>query len=281
MRINRYIVDEEHVNVRLDKFMRKYSKEQSLSIIFSLIRKGLVKVNGQKSKENYRLLLNDEILFPDSAKIVIERKIKKNIIDIDLFKKMIVFEDDNVFIINKPNNIAMYKGDKHKFGLSEMAKAYYNNHNVNFANRLDLETEGLVIGCKNLQILRKVNEEIKNKNIIKRYIAKVEQKSLKLNEKFFSDKKIKILEDKVIVSEDGLESITYFKVIELKNSKALLDIDLITGRKHQIRVHLSDMGYPIIGDSKYGKYQKKDRMYLKCYYIKFLNYEIKLDMKFN
>ncbi|CAM3179895.1 pseudouridine synthase [Streptobacillus ratti] len=279
--INRYLVDEEHVNVRLDKFMRKYSKEESLSIIFSLIRKGLVKVNGKKSKENYRLLLNDEIFFPDSAKIVMERKVKKEIINVDLFKKMIVFEDDDVFIVNKPNNMPMHKGDKHKYGLSEMAKVYYNNTNVNFANRLDLETEGLVIGCKNLQILRKVNEEIKNKNIIKRYIAKVEQKNLKLNEEFFSDKKIKILEDKVKVSKDGLEAKTYFKVIEIKDFKALLDIDLITGRKHQIRVHLSDIGYPIIGDSKYGNYQKKDRMYLKCYYIKFLNYEIKLDRKFN
>ncbi|WP_064581331.1 pseudouridine synthase [Streptobacillus moniliformis] len=279
--INKYLVDKDHVNIRLDKFMRKYSKEESLSIIFSLIRKGFVKVNGKKSKENYRLLLNDEIFFPDAAKIVMDKKIEKEIIDIDLFKNMIVFEDEDVFIINKPNNMPMHKGDKHKFGLSEIAKAYYNNPNVNFANRLDLETEGLVIGCKNLQILRKVNEEIRNKKIIKRYIAKVEQKKLQLDEEFFSDKKIKIFEDRVRVSKDGLEAKTYFKVIEVKDFKALLDIELITGRKHQIRVHLSDIGHPIIGDSKYGNYQKKDRMYLKCYYIKFLNYEVKLARKFN
>ncbi|WP_064614513.1 pseudouridine synthase [Streptobacillus moniliformis] len=279
--INKYLVDKDHVNIRLDKFMRKYSKEESLSIIFSLIRKGFVKVNGKKSKENYRLLLNDEIFFPDAAKIVMDKKIEKEIIDIDLFKNMIVFEDEDVFIINKPNNMPMHKGDKHKFGLSEIAKAYYNNPNVNFANRLDLETEGLVIGCKNLQILRKVNEEIMNKKIIKRYIAKVEQKKLQLDEEFFSDKKIKIFEDRVRVSKDGLEAKTYFKVIEVKDFKALLDIELITGRKHQIRVHLSDIGHPIIGDSKYGNYQKKDRMYLKCYYIKFLNYEVKLARKFN
>ncbi|WP_064612195.1 pseudouridine synthase [Streptobacillus moniliformis] len=279
--INKYLVDKDHVNIRLDKFMRKYSKEESLSIIFSLIRKGFVKVNGKKSKENYRLLLNDEIFFPDAAKIVMDKKIEKEIIDIDLFKNMIVFEDEDVFIINKPNNMPMHKGDKHKFGLSETAKAYYNNPNVNFANRLDSETEGLVIGCKNLQILRKVNEEIRNKKIIKRYIAKVEQKKLQLDEEFFSDKKIKIFEDRVRVSKDGLEAKTYFKVIEVKDFKALLDIELITGRKHQIRVHLSDIGHPIIGDSKYGNYQKKDRMYLKCYYIKFLNYEVKLARKFN
>ncbi|WP_064613507.1 pseudouridine synthase [Streptobacillus moniliformis] len=279
--INKYLVDKDHVNIRLDKFIRKYSKEESLSIIFSLIRKGFVKVNGKKSKENYRLLLNDEIFFPDAAKIVMDKKIEKEIIDIDLFKNMIVFEDEDVFIINKPNNMPMHKGDKHKFGLSEIAKAYYNNPNVNFANRLDLETEGLVIGCKNLQILRKVNEEIRNKKIIKRYIAKVEQKKLQLDEEFFSDKKIKIFEDRVRVSKDGLEAKTYFKVIEVKDFKALLDIELITGRKHQIRVHLSDIGHPIIGDSKYGNYQKKDRMYLKCYYIKFLNYEVKLARKFN
>ncbi|WP_231479779.1 pseudouridine synthase [Streptobacillus canis] len=279
--INKYIVDAEHENMRLDKFMRKYSKEESLALIFSLIRKGLVKVNGKKSKENYRLILNDEIYFPENAKIVMENKVKKEIIDVSLFKKMIVFEDEDVFIVDKPNNIPMHKGDKHNFGLSEMAKSYYGNSNVNFANRLDLETEGLVIGCKNLQILRKVNEEIKNKNIIKRYVAKVEQKNLKLNDEFFSNKNIKILEDKVVVFKDGLDAETYFKVIEVSEGKAVLDVNLITGRKHQIRVHLNDLGYPIIGDSKYGKYTKKDRMFLKCYYIKFLDYEIRLDRKFN
>ncbi|NYV27252.1 RluA family pseudouridine synthase [Streptobacillus felis] len=281
MMINKYIVDNEHANMRLDKFIRKYSKEESLSVIFSLIRKGFIKVNGRKSKENYRLILNDEINFPDEAKINMGKKVKDENMKTYLLKNNIVFEDENIFIVNKPNNIPMHKGDKHKYGLSEMAKIYYNSNNVNFANRLDLETEGLVIGCKNLQILRKINDEIKNKNIIKRYIAVVKQKELKLNDEFMSNKFIKVLENKVIVSNEGQFAKTFFKVIDIFDGKALLDIDLITGRKHQIRVHLSDLGYPIIGDRKYGKNNVNSRMYLKCYYIKFLDYEIKIERNFN
>ena len=111
--INNFKVDQEHVNMRLDKFVRKYSKEESLALIFSLIRKGNIKVNGKKSKENYRLLINDEIYFPDNAKIEMGNTKINNNINISKFKDMIVFEDDDIFIINKPNNIPMHKGNNH------------------------------------------------------------------------------------------------------------------------------------------------------------------------
>ena len=277
--INNFKVDQEHVNMRLDKFVRKYSKEESLALIFSLIRKGNIKVNGKKSKENYRLLINDEIYFPDNAKIEMGNIKINNNINISKFKDMIVFEDDDIFIINKPNNIPMHKGNNHEYGISEMAKKYYNNSNVNFANRLDLETAGLVIGTKNLNILRKINQVIKDREILKKYIAMINSNNLKLNEKFIVEKPIEITETGVKISENGLYSKTIFKVINIEKDKALLDVDLKTGRKHQIRVHLSSINKPIIGDNKYGGITS-NRMYLKCYRIKFLNYDIEIDKVF-
>lgn len=277
--ISEYIVDDQHVNMRLDKFVRKYSKEESLALIFSLIRKGNIKVNGKKSKENYRLLLNDKISFPDSAKIFMESKYNDNI-DIKDFSSMIVYEDKDIFIINKANNIAMHKGSKNNYGLSEMAKKYYNNNNINFANRLDLATEGLVIGTKNLNILRSINKEIQEKRVVKKYIAMVRKSNLKLGDKFYCDKPLKVVEDKVVISNDGSYAMSYFEVIDIKDNNALLDINLITGRKHQIRVHLAHLGLSIIGDSKYGRYKKEDRMYLKCYHIEFLEYKISIEKKF-
>lgn len=275
----KYIVDINTENMRLDKFVRKYSEEMSLSILFSLIRKGQIKVNGKKSKENYRLQKGDEIYFPESAKINFENK--KNIkIYNNSLKEMIVFEDEDIFVVNKPIGVAMHKGDGHKYGLSEMAKEYFNSSNVNFSNRLDIKTEGLVIGAKNLKALRLVNEEIREKRVVKKYIAKVKKGNLKLNDEFISDKKLLITNNKVIVSEKGLEALTYFKVYKIDGGMAFIDIDLKTGRKHQIRVHLSDLGYSIVGDDKYGDYSSKDRLYLKCYKIKFLKYDIEIDKYF-
>lgn len=275
----KYIVDINSENMRLDKFVRKYSEETSLSILFSLIRKGQIKVNGKKSKENYRLQKGDEIYLPESAKINFENKKNVKIYNNSL-KEMIVFEDEDIFVVNKPIGVAMHKGDGHKYGLSEMAKEYFNSSNVNFSNRLDIKTEGLVIGAKNLKALRLVNEEIREKRVVKKYIAKVKKGNLKLNDEFLSDKKLLVTNNKVIVSNKGLDSLTYFKVFKIENNMAFIDIDLKTGRKHQIRVHLSDLGYSIIGDDKYGKYNPKDRLYLKCYRIKFLKYDIEIDKYF-
>ena len=275
----KYIVDINTENMRLDKFVRKYSEETSLSILFSLIRKGQIKVNGKKSKENYRLQKGDEIYLPESAKINFENKKNVKIYNNSL-KEMIVFEDEDIFVVNKPIGVAMHKGDGHKYGLSEMAKEYFNSSNVNFSNRLDIKTEGLVIGAKNLKALRLVNEEIREKRVVKKYIAKVKKGNLKLNDEFMSNKKLLVTNNKVIVSNKGLDSLTYFKVYKIENNMAFIDIDLKTGRKHQIRVHLSDLGYSIVGDDKYGDYSSKDRLYLKCYKIKFLKYDIEIDKYF-
>ena len=275
----KYIVDINSENMRLDKFIRKYSEETSLSVLFSLIRKGQIKVNSKKSKENYRLQKGDEIYLPESAKINFESKKNVKIYNNSL-KEMIVFEDENIFVVNKPVGVAMHKGDGHEYGLSEMAKEYCKSQDVNFSNRLDIKTEGLVIGAKNLKFLRLINEEIREKRVVKKYIAKVKKGNLKLNDEFMSNKKLLVTNNKVIVSNKGLDSLTYFKVYKIENNMAFIDIDLKTGRKHQIRVHLSDLGYSIVGDDKYGDYSSKDRLYLKCYKIKFLKYNIEIDKYF-
>ena len=161
-----------------------------------------------------------------------------------------------------------------------MAKDYFKSQYFNFSNRLDIKSEGLVIGANNLKFLRLINEEIREKRVEKKYIAKVKKGNLKLNDEFMSNKKLLVTNNKVIVSNKGLDSLTYFKVYKIENNMAFIDIDLKTGRKHQIRVHLSDLGYSIVGDDKYGDYSSKDRLYLICYNIKFLKYDIEIDKYF-
>ena len=314
MKNKEIIVDSELEGMRLDRYLRKNFKNEPLSKIFGAIRVGDVKINGKKTKENYRLLLNDKIFIKSLSNSDIEKdfeksrteevKIKKS--DLEKYKKMIIFENEDFFIVNKKEKIAMHKGTGHKYGLAEVFKKIFKNKNINFANRLDFETSGLVIGCKNLKFLRYITEKIRNNEINKKYLAIVHnekcnvEKNKKTNMKSFEiENFLTITENKVVVSEkpvskESKKSITKFEEINLnkiKNSNEILallkksgndknislfDIDLITGRKHQIRAQLAYKKLPIVGDKKYGIKDNSDKFFLCCYFIAFDNYKFSI-----
>lgn len=317
MEKNEIIVNSEMEGMRLDRYLRKSFKNEPLSRIFGAIRSGDVKINGKKSKENYRLLLDDKITIKDLSmgnikkNEKIENKIKKLQIsqnDLEKYKKMVIFENEDFFIVNKAEKIPMHKGTGHKYGLSEVFKKIYKSENINFANRIDFETSGLVIGCKTLKFLRYISEKIRKNEVHKKYFAIVHNRKFKKKNEFLENnfeenkKDFKIenylttTENRVIVSENPVsreskKSITYFKYInidKLKNQKkildllgknkdvSLLDIELITGRKHQIRAQLADKGLFIVGDKKYGIKDGSDRFFLCCYFLSFDEYKFSI-----
>ena len=299
MEIFEYVVDSETEGMRIDRYLKKTFKNEPLSKIFQALRKGDVKVGGKKVKENYRLSLNEKISVKylkaettsnenkNNKKSKIEKKI------LDKYKKCVIFENEDFFIVNKEGNIPMHKGTGHKYGLSEIFKEIYNSENINFANRLDYETSGLVIGCKTLKFLRYISEKIRNNEVRKKYIAVVH--GIIEEEEFTIENYLLVEENGVSVTEnetEGKKSITEFRCIGRKKSretnvknignvgKTALDINLVTGRKHQIRAQISNYGYPIVGDRKYGKNDKSDTLYLCCYYVAFDEYEYEIEKKF-
>ena len=317
MEKNEIIVNSEMEGMRLDRYLRKSFKNEPLSRIFSAIRSGDVKINGKKSKENYRLLLNDKVIIKNlsignikkSEKA--ENKIKKLQIsqnELEKYKKMVIFENEDFFIVNKAEKIPMHKGTGHEYGLSEVFKKIYKSENINFANRLDFETSGLVIGCKTLKFLRYISEKIRENKVHKKYFAIVHNREFKNENEFLksdseknkSNFKIEnyltTTENKVIVSKNPIskeskKSITYFKYInieKLKNQReildllkknkyiSLLDIELVTGRKHQIRAQLADKGLFIVGDRKYGIRDRSNRFFLCCYSLSFDEYKFSI-----
>lgn len=317
MEKNEIIVNSEMEGMRLDRYLRKSFKNEPLSRIFGAIRSGDVKINGKKSKENYRLLLDDKITIKNLSignikkNEKIENKIKKLQIsqnDLEKYKKMVIFENEDFFIVNKAEKIPMHKGTGHKYGLSEVFKKIYKSENINFANRIDFETSGLVIGCKTLKFLRYISEKIRENEVHKKYFAIVHNRKFKKKNEFLENnfeenkKDFKIenylttTENRVIVSENPVsreskKSITYFKytnIDKLKNQKkildllgknkdvSLLDIELITGRKHQIRAQLADKGLFIVGDKKYGIKDGSDRFFLCCYFLSFDEYKFSI-----
>ena len=279
-----YIIDEEYESVRIDRFLRKNLKKISLSEIYKLIRKSKIKVNNKKVSQDYRLQIGDIIFvfLPENFKeledenfisLTEERKEK--------IKSMIVYENENLFIINKPLGDVVHRGSGHDISLLEEFRAYYSSNSINFVNRIDKLTSGLVIAAKNIKTAREIAKEVQDGNIVKKYYILVHGT---IEKNSFSIKNfLKKDEEKVIVSnieKEGYKiSITHFQKIKSYNNYTLLEAELETGRTHQLRAQLSHMGNPIVGDTKYGLDDKKDRMYLFSYYLKIGLYDLEIKLE--
>jgi len=275
-----YIIDEEYLEVRIDKFIRKKYPLVQLGEIFKGFRVGKIKINGKKIKENYRLKLGDvvKVYFDDDKKEVISF-INLSSEEKFLLEEGIVFENANLIIFNKKSNMVMHKGSSHLYGLAEMFKSYYQDNHFNFINRIDKDTTGLVIGAKSLEAGRKLSEEMQKRNLIKKYYILVEGKISK--KKFYLESHLKKEETQVKLydkeKEDTKKSLTYFETLKTNDKYSLLIGQLETGRTHQLRVQLSHMGNPIVGDSKYGSGKEKE-MYLFSYFVEIPLYNIKIEM---
>lgn len=248
------IIDKENENVRLDRFLKKRCKNNKLSEIFKAIRQGDIRVNNKKVKQDYRLNLNDEVsvnnLFYEEIK---EKKLNRE------YANLIFFEDDKYLIINKPKGLAMHKGTGTKKGLAEI-------FNINFANRLDKKTSGLVIACKNQVSLRHITNLIREHKVKKIYEAIcLNNNKYKLNEEFELKTEI-----------NGQKAISKYKVIHLTEKNITFRVELITGRKHQIRIQLANLGLAIVGDDKYGTYPKEAKLQLECKKIEFDEYKFEI-----
>ncbi len=274
-----YVIDSSFHEVRLDRFLRKKYENTPLTEIFKGIRTGKIKVNGKKSKENYRLKEGDIVkVLIAGGETVMKSFMKISPQDMSILKNGIVYEDEKVVIFNKEANVVMHKGSGHEYGLSEIFKSYYGTDEFNFVNRIDKATSGLVIGAKSLAVTRELAEEVREGKTDKKYYILVDGT---IDKKEFTLKTyLKKDETKVVELssyEDGAkESISYFKVLKVGRKRSILEGRLETGRTHQLRVQLSSLGYPIVGDGKYGKGGKD--MFLFSYYCEIPKYKIKVEL---
>ncbi len=280
-------------NQRVDKFIKKLLPNVSLSLIYKTFRKKDIKINDKWVKQEYILKENDILKIYLSDEIFEESSNNKNVINIDS-NLDIIYEDENILIVNKEKGILIH-GDKNEntFTLSNKVISYlYKNKEYNPkvdtfvpspVHRLDRNTSGICIFAKNMLTSQLLMNEFKDKkNLEKHYIALVFNKTpdhLEINAPLFKDSNKNIVKVD-FNNKESKSALTIFDKIDGNNEYSLLDVNLITGRTHQIRVHLSYKGYPIVCDDKYGDFKKNKefenkfkykKQFLHAYSIEFKN----------
>lgn len=252
---------------RVDKFLRKWLKDIPLSAIYKGIRKGNIKVNGKKVKEKYFLTEGDvlEVKYMDSLNMSSKKK-KSNFTRIDNEFLKITYEDENILAVEKWPGVLVHankpEGEPtlNDYVLSYLFDKgdYTPERELSFTpapcNRLDRNTSGIVLFGKNYESLKLLNEMIRERKIKKYYLALVKGKIENgIHEAYISKNENNNVSKVYKSSTENTKKIAMeVKVIQTCGTFSLLEIELITGRSHQLRAHLSFLGNPIIGDTKYG-----------------------------
>lgn len=277
-KITKKIVVENNKDIRIDLYLKDY-----LNIKRATIQKniscGNILVNNKTCKNNYILKNGDEISLNNFVE-----SFKPELIPVN--KKLdIVFENDNYIIINKEKGLVTYPGMGYeKDSLSARLLYKYGKNNLSngssdrpgIVHRLDKDTSGLIIICKNDEYYLYLKEQFKNRLVKKSYYAIVEGCPKILSNRLCDNiKKSNKNPIKKEVGTTGKSAILDYYIIKKNNDISLVKIDLITGRTHQIRVQMSNMGYPLLGDILYSgskKYKSKG-FFLHCYMIEFFDYK--------
>ncbi len=268
---------------RLDKFLTKYMPSLPSSLLYKSLRKKCVRVNSKhvtdgayilKEGDELRLYMNDEF-FPQDK--------KTNIPLTSLPFPDIVYEDENIIIADKQSGLVVHSDEsKNSDTLINRIQNYLiqkgefipsdeHSFTPSLCNRLDKNTSGLIIAAKNATSLRIINEKIKNREIKKYYLCAVEGNPPKSNIlNAYLERKDKYVVVTDYPTENSKPIKTGYRVTEKRDGYSVLEVELFTGRTHQIRAHLSHIGHPLLGDVKYGAKRIKNSYHqLHSYKLKF------------
>ena len=246
---------------RIDRFLSKYLNNAENSVIYRLLRKNIVRINSKRIKENAILQVGDIVSISLSENQISELQKEKPQISAEKLNLEIVFEDDEILVVEKPVGILTHP-DKSEYKntlatqvqmyLAELCTKTFRPAPI---QRLDKNTSGLVLFAKTYKALQFYNEQMRERKIEKKYLAIVEGEIKQNGEiKGFLEKDEK--KNKVFLSRDESDNTkfvwTEYSPKEAKNGFSLLEITLHTGRSHQIRVSMEYIGHSIVGDKKYG-----------------------------
>lgn len=278
-----FVINANDGGQRLDKFITKSVKGLPVSLMYKFIRTKRIKVNGKRAEQKQMLVPGDtvQMYIPDEFFTIetAENELGRVCVKLD-----IVYEDENILLCNKRPGMLSHTGDKDEAGSDKVSERetlifqiqaylfqkgeYDPEKEHSFApalcNRIDRNTGGIVIAAKNAETLREMNEQIRLGNVHKSYLCAVhgrmEKPSATLRDYLFKNTKTKTVRVQSHPTRGAKEIITAYRALAYSEAQdlSLLEVDLMTGRTHQIRAHMASIGHPLLGEGKYGV-NKNDR----------------------
>ena len=275
--MKKFVVQEE-INKRIDNYLSEKNEDLSRVTIQRLIQEEEILVNGKKTKASYKVRKNDEITLEEEEPKEIELKAQDIPIEV-------VYEDKDIIVVNKPKGLVVHPANGNPDGTlvnaimaicKDSLSGIGGEIRPGIVHRLDKDTSGLLIVAKNDKAHINMSEQIKNHEVEKTYIALVKG-IVKENEATINMPIGRSPKDrkKMAVVKTGKEAITHFKVLErfYKENCTLLEVKIETGRTHQIRVHLAQIGYPVVGDTTYSNGKNKWNIKGQCLHAKSLKFK--------
>lgn len=261
-------VDQEHAGQRLDNFLMPRLKGAPKTLLYRIIRKGEVRINKGRAKPSTRLEKGDVVRIPP---VRLGEQQNKNV-DVSRYqflRKLVLFEDDALLVLNKPSGMAVHAGSGIAVGVIEAMRAIRTDiAYLELAHRLDRETSGCLVLAKKSSALKQINDDfktnsIKNPRVDKRYLALVQGRwqhgQRRVTKKLNTDSR-RHGERHVVVDSAGSYASSIMTPRSVSDLASLLEVKLLTGRTHQVRVHALSENHPLAGDSRYGDHAFNQKM---------------------
>ena len=242
MSVKKIVVDEDSSKRRLDNYLLTLLFDLPKSKVYSMVRKGEVRINSGRVKPSTKINVGDEIRLPPYINIPkkdevrIPDNLKKTI------SQTIIYEDKNYIIINKPTGIAVHGGTDNKFGLITIMRDMF-SEKIDLCHRIDKETSGCLVFSLNKKSTKHFNYLLQSRKVTKKYKAILKgaiSKDIFINN---------------YIGDEPQLAISKFNIINSSKNASYVDIEITTGRTHQIRIHSNEIGHPVINDSKYGDWK--------------------------
>ena len=274
--MKKFIVKDDEVGKRIDSYLSNKDNEISRVAVQRLIKNDKILVNGKSTKASYKVQKNDSIKVEEEKPK--EISLKPQDIPVE-----IIYEDKDIIVVNKPKGMVVHPANGNPDGTlvnslmsicKDSLSGIGGEIRPGIVHRLDKDTSGVIVVAKNDKAHINLSEQIKNHEVEKTYIALVKG-VVKANEATIDMPIGRSTKDrkKMAVTKTGKNAITHFKVIKRFHNYTLLEVKIETGRTHQIRVHLSQIGYPIVGDTTYSNGKNEWKIKGQCLHAKSLKFK--------
>jgi 23S rRNA pseudouridine955/2504/2580 synthase len=253
-------ISAEQAGQRLDNYLLSRLKGVPKSHIYRLLRSGQLRVNKGRKKPGYRLQAGDLIRIPPLRTASRDEAVIPDAV-LERLRNAFLFENSDILVLNKPAGIAVHGGSELKFGIIEAMRQLYPGRFFELVHRLDRDTSGCLVLARNRETLNRLHQALRNNDadadrpaIEKTYLALLAG-LWQQGEKTIDLPLLKVRrggEHRVEVSADGQRAVSHFKLVQHYRNTSLMQVNIDTGRTHQIRVHAAASGHPVAGDNKYG-----------------------------